>query len=392
MHDHETTRATETGGRTPARKPSPAPPTRLLGLQATVGNAAVVQMLRQTGRSQTGHSQTGHSQARSEQHRHTVGHVPARPPAAVQRAEGGSDTDAESEFRLGVAATLERVINDDVKDRLGLSGLHLSIGGGGGVAALKAARPVQDLDLRLHIADPEGQDPELRRQVVAYLEALLQDEAGTDANGTTVKGTFGGAEVSVTLGKVPTETRDMQVHESSARVPLTVVAPLRLFTDKVTAFAMRKEKEGEVLAEKRQRDARDLLTLHSQITAEGELADVLAANADNDELIHHGLKKAAQFTQELGRYRKDHTGDFEPAEWERLREIGRTLERVAKSLRKSKAEPPAQPAQPASPSGTTPAAVDAPAGTDSGAMTKADRKAAKQARRQQKLIERPPTD
>ncbi|WP_049659155.1 nucleotidyl transferase AbiEii/AbiGii toxin family protein [Kitasatospora sp. MY 5-36] len=387
MHDHETTGPTEAGGRTPARKPSPAPPTRLLGLQATVGNAAVVQMLRQAGR-----SQTGHSQARPEQHRHTVGHVPARPPAAVQRAEGGSDTDAESEFRLGVAATLERVINDDVKDRLGVSGLHLSIGGGGGVAALKAARPVQDLDLRLHISDPEGQDPELRREVITYLEALLQDEAGTDPNGTTVKGTFGGAEVSITLGKVPTETRNMQVHESSARVPLTVVAPLRLFTDKVTAFAMRKEKEGEVLAEKRQRDARDLLTLYSQITSEGELADVLAENADNDELIHHGLKKAAQFTQELGRYRKDHTGDFEPAEWERLREIGRTLERVAKNLRKPKAEPPAQPAQPASPSGTTPAAVDAPAGTDSGAMTKADRKAAKQARRQQKLIERPPTD
>ncbi|MFD4656144.1 hypothetical protein ACFWP2_11010 [Kitasatospora sp. NPDC058444] len=337
--------------------------------------------------------QAGRSQAQPGRDRHAAGHVPARPPAAVQRAEGGADTDAESEFRLGTAAALERIISKDVKDRLGVSGLHLSIGGGGGVAALKAARPVQDLDLRLHISDPEGNDPQLRREVIAYLEALLQDEAGTDPNGTTVKGTFGGAEVSVTLGKVPTETRNMQVHESSARVPLTVVAPLRLFTDKVTAFAMRKEKEGEVLAEKRQRDARDLLTLYPQITAEGELADVLTENADKDEFIHHGLSKAAQFTQELGRYRKEHTGNFEPEEWERLREIGRTLERVAKNLRKSKAESPAQPAGVVTgPSGTTPAAVDAPTGTDPGGMTKAERKAAKQARRQQKLTERPPTD
>ncbi|WP_436738156.1 hypothetical protein [Streptomyces sp. BBFR102] len=348
MHTHENAKAAEVrGGRASACAPSAARPTPLLRLQTTAGNAAVVQMLRQAG----------HPWAQP---------AAPRPPAVVQRVGEAPDPAVESEYRLGVAATLERTINDDVKDRLGAEGLHLSIGGGGGVAALRAERPVQDLDLRLHISGAQGADPEFRQEVITYLQALLQDKADDTVGGTTVRGTFGGAEVSVTLGEVPTQTRDMYVHESPARVPLTVVAPLRLFTDKVAAFATRKEKEGEDLVEKRQRDARDLLTLYPQVTAGNGLADVLTAHLDDQQLIHQGLKKAAPFKQQLDRYKKDHPDTFDDQQWTLLREIARILADVAKQQRKPKGEAAAQ-----------------QAGESSNTS-----KEAKRARRQQRLAER----
>ncbi|HZG07204.1 MAG TPA: hypothetical protein VE546_27160, partial [Streptomyces sp.] len=263
----------------------------------------------------------------------------------------------------------------------------------GGVAALRAERPVQDLDLRLHISGAQGSDPEFRREVIAYLQALLQDEVDRTTDGTTVRGTFGDAEVSVTLGEVPTQTRNMHVHGSSAQVPLTVVASLRLFTDKVSAFARRKEKAGEDLVEKRQRDARDLLTLYPQITAERGLAEVLIEHANDNQLIHQGLSNAGQFRQQLDRYKNAHPDRFDDQQWTRLREIARTLVDVAREQRASKAGPTAQQADGAEgPSGTTSLTAHAHTGTEPGAMGKKDRKAAKQARRQQKLAERPPAD
>lgn len=307
---------------------------------------------------------------------------------AVGEAGPGAEPDAEdveSEFRLGTAAALERVVNNDLKDLLGADRLHLSIGGGGGVAALRRERPVQDLDLRLHVPGRLGEDREFRQELMTRLKAILQDDVD-DSTGTTVRGSFGGVEVSITLGQVPMQTRSMYVHDSTERVALTVVDPLRLFTDKVTAFAGRKEKEGEDLAQKRGRDLRDLLTLYPQVTAGRELADVLAEHTDDAQRIHQGLKSAGRFNQELGRFRKAHEDSFGDQDWEVLHEVARALSTAAKAQTTPKAGITARQTGngPADPSG---AAVP-PGGAAPSDAGKADRKADKKARRQQKLTDR----
>lgn len=347
-HDRRTSGERPAADGAPAASPAVHP---VAAMQRTMGNAAVSAAL----------------------DRHAVG------------ASGPGAEDAESEFRLGTAAALERVVNDDLRELLGADRLHLSIGGGGGVAALRRARPVEDLDLRLHVPGRLGEDREFRQELMSRLKAILQDDAD-DSTGTTVRGSFGGVEVSVTLGEVPTRTQSMQVHDSAERVALTVVDPLRLFTDKVTAFAGRKEKEGEDLARKRERDLRDLLTLYPQVTAGRALADVLAEHADDAQRIHQGLRSAGRFTQELDRFRKARGGSFGEGEWEVLHEVARALSTVAKAQTRPKAGTTArQPGEePAGPSGT--AAPSAGAGPSGAAGV--DRKADKKARRQQKLAER----
>ncbi|MFC8506836.1 DUF4157 domain-containing protein [Streptomyces sp. NPDC057411] len=142
MHDRDNARAT--GPRTTraasGRTAPEAPLQRLLALQGTAGNAAVVQLLRQTG----------HAPAGREQHQHGAG-CGHEPPAQVQRSavhdvlrSGGqpldSATRADMEARLGADFSDVRIHTDsaakasaaEVGARAYTSGNHVVIGEGGG--------------------------------------------------------------------------------------------------------------------------------------------------------------------------------------------------------------------------------------------------------------------
>lgn len=148
MQHHESTKADHAGkagrSRTSSRTPESSPPRQgqaLLGLQADVGNAAVVQMLRRAGR----------PGVRPEQHQHTdgCGHQAEQP--AVQRStvhdvlrtsgrplDEGSRSDMEA--RLGADFSDVRIHTDaaakasaaEVGARAYTSGNHIVIGEGGG--------------------------------------------------------------------------------------------------------------------------------------------------------------------------------------------------------------------------------------------------------------------
>ncbi|MEU7581736.1 DUF4157 domain-containing protein [Streptomyces sp. NPDC041068] len=153
MHDHENVAATRADGdRAPARKPAPPQPLHgLPGLQDTVGNTAVVQLLRQSGHAWA----EGTDQDRSEdRHRHgpDCGHrQPERTAAPVQRsavhdvlrAPGRPLDDAtrtDMETRLGADFSDVRIHDDgaakasaaEVGARAYTSGSHVVIGEGGG--------------------------------------------------------------------------------------------------------------------------------------------------------------------------------------------------------------------------------------------------------------------
>ncbi|MGV9883188.1 eCIS core domain-containing protein [Streptomyces sp. NPDC003006] len=138
MHDHQNVRGAGTGsGRTPAHSPSPAPPHDphgpqgphdphgLLSLQATAGNAAVVQLLRQAGHQQDEQPAVQRSAV------HAVLRTAGRP------LDDATRTDMES--RLGADFSDVRIHNDtaarasaaEVGARAYTSGSHIVIGQGG---------------------------------------------------------------------------------------------------------------------------------------------------------------------------------------------------------------------------------------------------------------------
>ncbi|MFE9635789.1 DUF4157 domain-containing protein [Streptomyces sp. NPDC006463] len=143
MHAEERARSAEARkGRAPARQPqavNPTPPPGLLALQSTVGNAAVVQMLRRAGhpgaqeRHQHGadcdHQQTEHPVQRS-----TVDDVLRTPGKTLDDA-----TRTEMEARLGADFSDVRIHTDEaarasaaeVGARAYTSGNHVVIGEGG---------------------------------------------------------------------------------------------------------------------------------------------------------------------------------------------------------------------------------------------------------------------
>ncbi|MFG2721097.1 DUF4157 domain-containing protein [Streptomyces sp. NPDC048416] len=148
-------------GRTPATVPAggaEAQSSALLALQGSAGNAAVVQMLRSTGRLD---AQDGPQDAVQERHRHGAGcgHQQAGPPESVQRSArpavqrsavhdvlrtGGRPLDdatrGDMESRLGADFSDVRIHNDsaakasaaEVGARAYTSGSHVVIGAGGG--------------------------------------------------------------------------------------------------------------------------------------------------------------------------------------------------------------------------------------------------------------------
>ena len=148
MHAEERARSAEARkGRAPARQPqaaSPTPPPGLLALQSTVGNAAVVQMLRRAG----------HPGAQ-ERHQHRAGcnhqqTEPEQQPAVqrsavhdVLRTSGQPLDDAtrtDMEARLGADFSDVRIHNDaaakasaaEIGARAYTSGNHVVVGDGGG--------------------------------------------------------------------------------------------------------------------------------------------------------------------------------------------------------------------------------------------------------------------
>ncbi|MFE3181125.1 DUF4157 domain-containing protein [Streptomyces violascens] len=147
MHDrHDNARmAAARNGRTPVSKPAEgggAPPQGLLALQASAGNAAVVQLLRQAGHSSAqeqhqhaagcGHQQTGQpAQAVQRSAVHEVLRAPGRP------MDDATRTDMEA--RLGADFSGVRIHNDsaakasaaEVGARAYTSGHHVVIGHGG---------------------------------------------------------------------------------------------------------------------------------------------------------------------------------------------------------------------------------------------------------------------
>ncbi|MFJ8386652.1 DUF4157 domain-containing protein [Streptomyces sp. NPDC094438] len=145
MHTNDKTKSSDGRqlGRTPAKSQTAGggPATRLLALQATAGNAAVVQMLRATN----------HSWAQPEQHQHGAGcgHPQAQQPAVQRSAvhdvlRGGGrpldeSTRTDMESRLGADFSDVRIHNDsaakasaaEVGARAYTSGNHVVIGEGG---------------------------------------------------------------------------------------------------------------------------------------------------------------------------------------------------------------------------------------------------------------------
>ncbi|MFE3525139.1 DUF4157 domain-containing protein [Streptomyces sp. NPDC059161] len=145
MHANEQAQTTDgkRSGRAPARTEAPGGvPAQLLALQASAGNAAVVQMLRQAD----------HSSAAQERHQHGAGcgHQQTQQPA-VQRSSAVHDvlrssgrpldaaTRTDMESRLGADFSDVRIHNDsaakasaaEVGARAYTSGSHVVIGDGG---------------------------------------------------------------------------------------------------------------------------------------------------------------------------------------------------------------------------------------------------------------------
>ncbi|MFD6532999.1 DUF4157 domain-containing protein [Streptomyces sp. NPDC060184] len=145
MYSHESAR---TGGAEKAARPAhrsgsarPGQPQGLVGLQQAAGNAAVVQLLRQSG----------HSWAQPDQHQHSAGCGHREESPAVQRSavhdvlrSGGSPLDqatrTDMETRLGADFSDVRIHRDsaarasaaEVGARAYTSGNHVVIGEGGG--------------------------------------------------------------------------------------------------------------------------------------------------------------------------------------------------------------------------------------------------------------------
>ncbi|WP_328923655.1 DUF4157 domain-containing protein [Streptomyces sp. NBC_00190] len=143
MHAEERARSAEARkGRAPARQPqaaSPAPPPGLLALQGSVGNAAVVQMLRRAGhpeaqeRHQHGadcnHQQTEHPVQRSTVH--DVLRTPGNPLDDATRSEMEARLGADfSDVRIHTGGAA-RASAAEVGARAYTSGSHVVIGEGG---------------------------------------------------------------------------------------------------------------------------------------------------------------------------------------------------------------------------------------------------------------------
>lgn len=141
MRDHENTLDTRAGaGRAAARTPSPAPRRGLLGMHATVGNAAVVQMLRRAGhpRAQDQHT----AGCGDQQNEEVTASVQRSAVRDVLRAPGRPLDDAvrtDMENRLGADFSGVRIHDDttaqasaaEVGARAYTSGNHIVIGQGG---------------------------------------------------------------------------------------------------------------------------------------------------------------------------------------------------------------------------------------------------------------------
>ncbi len=228
---------------------------RILALQRLAGNAAVGRVLAaDVGQTLAAATGAGRSLA--------AGGASA---LAVQRAPW---VDPESEFRMGTAAQLEPLIEDLIRDVFGLTA-RVGLGGGAGVAAREQVRGVHDLDLRVDVegllaasnADERARAKEQRQDILTSIGSVIGTSSITD---TTVRGSYGGVEVSVTLAPVPTESRRMPVIQEGGwaadepTVPLRVVTADQAVTDKIKAFAGR---AGEDQTEKRARDAVDIAAL-----------------------------------------------------------------------------------------------------------------------------------
>ncbi|MEU1350897.1 DUF4157 domain-containing protein [Streptomyces sp. NPDC005775] len=142
MRDHENALDTRAGtGRAAARTPSPSPRRGLLGMHATVGNAAVVQMLRRAGHPS---AQEQHTAGCADQQNEEVTAAVQRSAVRdVLRAPGRSLDDAtrtDMENRLGADFSGVRIHDDTtarasaaaVGARAYTSGDHIVIGQGGG--------------------------------------------------------------------------------------------------------------------------------------------------------------------------------------------------------------------------------------------------------------------
>ncbi len=233
------------------------------------------------------HAETPHTeQPHAEQPHHADrSDLLAPPPKAAKDREPLTLTDdeiLESGLRLGTAALLQQTLPHRLAEAFPeLGKVDLILGGGGAAAAVDLKRPVQDLDMRLSYDPAAKVDKQklldfLAKETLAdhhpdTLEPLpghvVQPEHGS---ATTASGKFGGTDASITLAPVPVHEKQMQVvingEHNGEYVPLNVVPTDRLLHDKLNALANRKEKEGDApLAEKRVRDAMDVLALHSKL-------------------------------------------------------------------------------------------------------------------------------
>lgn len=279
------------------------------------------------------------------------GDVPAAPDAQEQTFQGYEHI--ESEFRLGTAALIERLLIEAIRDEHAVEAV-VSLGGGGGVFAYRPQRPLQDLDLRLSL--PDGIDAAQRQQIFATVSQLVNPDGGAQAPASTVKGWFGGVEVSVTFGKVPTDQRRLKLAgDETQTVPVTAVSAPRLLSDKIVALANRKpaapgegtqgQRPEDELTEKRRRDALDILALTDKLSedvpAQGKVATALAQVAElGDEVSpkYQPLKKTA-FDQAANQLKRaiekaaksgQPQSDFVQADWSTLREIGNNLPSAAR--------------------------------------------------------------
>ncbi|MFD9561257.1 hypothetical protein [Streptomyces sp. NPDC059994] len=275
----------------------------------------------------------------------------AAPDAQEQTFQGYEHV--ESEFRLGTAALVERLLIERIRDEHAVEAV-VSLGGGGGVFAYRPQRPLQDLDLRLSL--PDGIDAAQRQQIFATVSQLVNPDGGVQAPASTVKGWFGGVEVSVTFGKVPTDQRRLKLAgDETQTVPVTAVSAPRLLSDKIVALANRKlaapgegtqgQRPEDELTEKRRRDALDILALTDKLSedlpAERKVVAALAQVGElGDEVSpkYQPLKKTA-FDQAANQLKRavekaakggQAQSDFVPADWSTLREIGNNLPSAAR--------------------------------------------------------------
>ncbi|MEV6207293.1 nucleotidyl transferase AbiEii/AbiGii toxin family protein [Kitasatospora sp. NPDC051914] len=240
--------------------------------------------------------------------------------------------DVESEFRFGMAALLQSEIRrvlelDESLKRY--ADATLTLGGGGGVAAVDYRRPVKDLDMRLDIPRFTPADS---RKVLEHLAVNLLTDGriveppsgnGAARRPTTVTGRYGvmvdpqgnpstsaapgaaGVEVSITLAPVQSTTLPFHpVVDPTEKVELSVVAPERLLEDKLRAMAGRPANPHHPV--KIARDFRDIATITAKLDPT-ELARVKTAisTSQPDKQLAQALatvKDTKAITNSIKRY------------------------------------------------------------------------------------------